>query len=127
MALRTTSAARRRLGGVLLAAFLGIALGLSPQAARPVAAAGTLRLQADSTYTLDPEAGRVHVEIKARATSLKPNSGGFIYFYRDVEFPLQPEASKVRASDGSGPISITTRKREFFIDAVVHLRSNLFY
>lgn len=117
----------RRAGGVLLAALLAIALGLSPAAAQPALAAGTLRLEADTTYTLDPDAGRVHVEIEVKATSLKPNSASFIYFYREIGFPLQPEASKIRASDGSGGITITTKKHESFIEAVVRLRSPIYY
>ena len=115
------------MGGILLATLLAIALGASPAAVRTAFAAGTLRLQADAIYTLDPEAGRVQVEIDVRATNLKPNTASFIYFYRETGFALQPEASSIRAADSRGPISITTRKRELYIEAVVRFRADLLY
>lgn len=127
MAHRGRQATRRRLGVVLLATFLAVVVGASPPAARTALAAGTLRLQADTSYTLDPEAGRVHVEIKARAQSLKQNTATFVYFYREVAFPLQPEASRIRASDSLGAISISTKQHEFYIESVVRFRAPLYY
>ena len=59
---------------VLVAAVLAIALGVAPSTARPVLAAEPLRTQADTVYTIDPAAGRVHVAIAITATNLKPNS-----------------------------------------------------
>ena len=112
---------------MLLATLLAIALGASPAAVRTAFAAGTLRVQADAVYTLDPEAGRVHVEIDVRATNLKPNTASLIYYYRETGFALQAEASSIRASDSRGSISITTRKRESFIEAVVRFRADLLY
>jgi hypothetical protein len=117
--------ARRRALGAVVALLLATTLGLSPQAARPALAAGALRVAAAALYTLDPDAGRVHVAIDVTATSLKPNSASFVYFYRTIGFPLQAEASGIRVSGGAS--SITTTRRTGYIEAVVHLRSNLYY
>jgi hypothetical protein len=114
-----------RLAGILVAAGLAVALGFAPQAARPVLAAGTLRVAADASYTLDPTAGRVHVEVDVTATSLKPNSGSFVYFYRSLGFPLQPEATGVRVSGGAS--SVTTTRHTTYVEAMVRLRANLYY
>jgi hypothetical protein len=116
---------RRRAGGVLLATLLAVALSASPPAAGTAFAGSPLRVQADTVYTLDPAAGRVHVEIDFRVTDLKPNSGQFIYFYRDLSFAIQHEATSVRASGSAS--SVSTRQRRYFIEATVHLRSNLYY
>jgi hypothetical protein len=78
-------------------------------------------------YVLDPDAGRVHVAIEFRATNLKPNSASFTYFYRDIAFAIQPDAKGIRAADADGAISVTTRKRELYVETEVHLRANLYY
>jgi len=117
---------RRRGGGVLLATLLAVALCASPPAARiALAATSPLRVQADTAYTLDPAAGRVHVEIDFKVTDLKPNSAQFVYFYRDLSFAIQHEATAVRTSGSAS--SVATRTRQSFIEATVHLRSNLYY
>ena len=118
---------RRRLAALAVAAPLAIAALLSPVAAAPALAAGDLRLAADATYTLDPEAGRTHVAIRFRATNLKPASATIVYFYRDLAFGIQTEARAIRASDAAGALSVTTRKREFFIEVEVRLRANLYF
>ncbi|HEY4190994.1 MAG TPA: hypothetical protein VGM28_11250, partial [Candidatus Limnocylindrales bacterium] len=69
---------RRRAGGVLLATVLAAALSAAPPVAQTALAASPLRIQADTVYTLDPAAGRVHVEIDFKVTDLKPNSAQFI-------------------------------------------------
>jgi hypothetical protein len=120
-----TLPSRRRALGAVAALVLAGALGLSPQATHTALAAGTLRVAAAALYELDPDAGRVHVEIDVTATSLKPNSGDFVYFYRTIGFPLQAEASGIRVSGGAS--SIATTKRDGFIEAVVRLRGNLYY
>ena len=112
---------------VLVAAVLAIALGVAPSTARPVLAAEPLSTQADTVYTIDPAAGRVHVAIAITATNLKPNSAAFIYFYRQLGFALQPEATGVKASDRSGAISVTTKGHDRYVEAQVRLRANLYY
>jgi len=116
---------RRRAAGIVLATVLAGALSAAPPVAQTAFAASPLRVQADTVYTLDPAAGRVHVRIDFKVTDLKPDSAQFIYFYHDLSFALQPEATSVKASGSASSVSTTRRKS--FIEAVVHLRSNLYY
>ncbi|HUQ44447.1 MAG TPA: hypothetical protein VM451_08605 [Candidatus Limnocylindria bacterium] len=114
-----------RLG--LVAALLAAGVALAPPSATPALAAGGLQIAADTVYTLDPEARRVHVAIDVRLTNTKPNSATFVYFYRHVRFPLQPDARAVRATDSAGTLSTTTKQHPRYVEAVVHLRANLYY
>jgi LPXTG-motif cell wall-anchored protein len=122
---RMAGARRLRIG--FLAALLAVGLAVAPPAATPALAAGPLRLAADTVYTLDPDAGKVHVSIAVRATNLKPSTATILYYYREVIFALQPEAKAIRATDGSASLGVSTRKRTGYIEATVRLRSNLYY
>ena len=125
---RPTRSAQRRLAGVTFAALLAVLIGATPQAARPaLAAADPLRTVADAVYTLDPDAGRVHVSITVKTTDLKPNSAQFIYYYRELGFGVQPEATSIKVTDRSGSLSTTIKKRKGFTEVDVHLRSLLYY
>jgi hypothetical protein len=96
---RAPRTARRRVAGLILAATLAALVGASPPAAHVAVAAATLRLTADATYTLDPEAGRVHVAIQATATSLKPNSSRLhLLLPRD----LLPDPARSELDSGRG-------------------------
>ena len=118
--------ARARIGGVAVAVLIALGLALAPATAWPALAAGSpLRVQAATVYTLDPNAGRVHVAIDFSITDLKPDTTQFIYYYRDLSFGIQPEASSVKVSGST--TSVSTSKQKFFIEATVHLRSNLYY
>jgi hypothetical protein len=119
--------ARRRLGGLLVALAVGAALAVSPVGARPAAAADPLRVAADTTYTLDPGAGRVHVVIRYRVTDLKPNSARFVYYYSGYHFPIQAGATAIRASDGGGALSTETHARVDYIDVTVEFRNVIYY
>lgn len=116
----------RRLGGIALAAVLAVGLGISPLATQPALAAGPLRTQADATYTLDPDAGRVRVAIDVTQTNLKPDTPSVTYYYVTFAFALQPEARSIRVAGGSA-YRISTTKRKGFIEAVVHVSRALFY
>jgi hypothetical protein len=118
---------RRRLGGLLAALVVGVTLAVSPVGARPAAAADPLRVSADTTYTLDAAAGRVHVVIRYRVTDLKPNSARFVYYYSGYHFPVQADATGVRASDGGGALSTETHARNGFVDVSVDFRSFIYY
>jgi hypothetical protein len=120
------SGTRRRIGGSLLATLFALALAVSPPAARTAVAAEPLRTEADATYTLDPDSGRVHVAIDVTETDLKPNSSTFVYYYVSFAFALQPEATSIRVSGGSA-YRITTRKRDGYIAATVHIGKALLY
>ena len=118
---------RRRLAGVAIATLLALVLGASPAAVRPALAIFPLVTSADATYTVDPDAGRVHVAIRVRATNLKPDSATTFFYYSDVTIPIQPEAQAIRASDANGALSITTDRHRFYTEAQVHLRRDLLY
>ena len=123
--------ARLRAGRLRLvvpaALLLGLGLAIAPASARPAAAADTLRVSADATYTLDPGAGRVHVAIQYQVTDLKPNSAQFIYFYTGYRFAIQPEAKAIRASDGGGALTTETTTKAHYIELTVDFRRNIYY
>jgi hypothetical protein len=118
---------RRTVRGALVAAFLALALSVSPPATRTAVAAGALRVDGAATYTLDPEAGRVHVAIDFDVTDLKPNTATTIYYYTGFTFGVQEDARSVRATDGQGPLSVTTRARRRFTEVVVNFRTFLYF
>lgn len=119
--------ARSHLASVVAATVLAVAALVAPAGVPPALAAGDLRIAADATYTLAPEDGRVRVAVSIRTTNLRPSTPTVAYFYRNLRFALQPGASAIGASDASGPLSITTDRHRFYTEAVVRLRSNLFY
>ncbi|HUG29646.1 MAG TPA: hypothetical protein VMQ65_03910 [Candidatus Limnocylindria bacterium] len=116
----------RRIAGVVFAVIVAVALGLSPLAAPPALAAEPLRTKADATYTLDPDAGRVYVEIDVTQTNLQPSTAAITYYYIAFGFALQPEARNIRVSGGSA-YRINATKRKGFIEAVVHVGRAVFY
>src|SRR5213594_2967262 len=117
----------RRLGSVAVALLLALGLAVAPASTRVALAADPLRVNADALYTLDPGAGRVHVVVDVEVVDLKPNSTQFIYYYSGYWLPIQREARSIRASDGTGALSVTTRARQNYIQATVNFRSKLYY
>jgi len=116
-----------RRNGLVLGLFLGVGLALTPATARPAAAADALRVSADATYTMDPNAGRVHVAIRYAVTDLKPNSSQFIYYYTGYRFAIQREAKSVRASDAGGALSTGTTGHAHYIEVDVRFRRNVYF
>ncbi len=119
--------ARSHVAAVAAALVLGLGLVIAPSGARPALAAEPLKVRADATYTLDPAAGRVHVVIDWQVTDLKPNSGGYIYYYTGYRFAVQPEARSVKATAGGAALAVSTKKHEFYIDTTVDFRGGLYY
>jgi hypothetical protein len=117
----------RRLGGLVLGTLLATLVAWSPLAISPVLAAGPLRVAADTTYTVDPGAGRVHVAIRYTFTNNKPNTSTIIYYYRELSVGVQPGASSIRAVDGSGGLATSTARHTNFTRVDVRLRANLYY
>jgi hypothetical protein len=118
----------RRAALLVTAVVAAIAVGLGPAGVQPVAAAADpLRIHVDATYQVDPAAAAVHVTMAVKATNQKPDTSQFVYYYRDLAFGIQPEASHVRASDSSGALSATTRTRSGYTEADVRLRANLYH
>ena len=117
----------RRSAAVLLASFLAVLVGWSPMAAPSALAAGPLDISAETRYTLDPAAGRVHVVVDYRVTNNKPNTPTIIYFYRELTFGIQPDARQVRATDSLGSLGVSTRSRDGYTQVDLRLRANLYY
>ncbi|MEO8272476.1 MAG: hypothetical protein ABI620_00240 [Chloroflexota bacterium] len=117
----------RRVAGVFVAVLAALVLAVAPPAARPAfAAIDPLRTEASATYTLDPDAGRVHVAIHVTETDLKPDTAQFVYSYHSFGFALQPEATAVRVSGGSA-YRITTHERDGYTEALVSISKALHY
>ncbi|HXG26339.1 MAG TPA: hypothetical protein VNL94_05750 [Candidatus Binatia bacterium] len=124
---RRTDPRSRRLGAVLLATLVATLLSWSAPGVPSALAAGPLQVRADTTYALDPEAGRVHVATEYSVTNNRPNSATAIFFYRELVFGIQPDVREVRATDRFGALAVTSGGREGFTRVEVRLRSNLFY
>jgi hypothetical protein len=122
-----SKAGGRRLGGVVLGMLLATLVAWSPVAVQPALAAGPLRIEADTTYTVDPGDATVHVAVAYRITNNKPNTPTIIYFYRTLNLGIQAEARSVRATDGSGGLSVATTRHRNYTEVDVRLRANLYY
>ena len=92
-----------RLGAALGATALAVSVGISPAAVRTAFAAGPLRVEADTRYELDPEAGRVHVAIDFKVTNLKPNTAPRSSTTTAYLFAIQPEAVRSAPPTRSAP------------------------
>lgn len=117
----------RRLGGVLVGLVLATLVAWSPLAVQPALAAGPLRIKADTTYTVDPEDGRVHVALKYTVTNNKPNTPTIIYYYRNLTLGIQAGAASIRATDGTGSIATSAIRHKNFTEVDVRLRANLYF
>jgi hypothetical protein len=120
------SAPTLRAAFALLAA-LGILL--APATAPRAFAAEELSLTVASTYTLDPADRTVHVVMDVTAKNQKPDrvSGGIVtsYFYNELSFGIQEEASAIRATSGGRRLTATTVARDRFQALTVRLPRNL--
>lgn len=92
------------------------------------------RIQARSSYTLDPPGGVVHVALDATITNQKPDQAvgnGIRQFYLPAfSVPVLSEAVGLQAvkSDGTVlPVSVEPSDSERFSFAVVDLRPDLYY
>ncbi len=119
---------RRFALATFVAVLAAASLSVSPFAARTSQAGepDTLDTEARASYTLDPEAGRVRVEIDVTETSLKRNTATIRYFYTQFGFAIQAEARNIRVT-GSPSYRITTRKRDGFIEATVSIGREISY
>jgi tetratricopeptide (TPR) repeat protein len=91
----------RVIAGVL---FLGAAVSLWQVGApaRVAAAQTDLRFTSSSTWTADPAAGRVHVQVAVTATSHTVDSGGRRYYYDQVQLTLPPFSAGFVATSPTG-------------------------
>jgi Flp pilus assembly protein TadD len=90
---------------VLAAAAILFAGASTLQAAAPgrVAAAQTdLSFISSTTWTADPAAARIHVQVSLTATSHTIDTGGRRYFYDEIQLVLPPSASASTAKSATG-------------------------
>ncbi len=121
------NASARRVGGVLVGTLLATLVAWSPLGVQPAQAAGPLRIAGDTTYTVDPESGRIHVALKYTVTNNKPNTSTIIYYYRTLNLGIQADARSIRATDSQGGIGVTTVDHKNFTEVRVRLRANLYF
>jgi len=123
---RARPAPAHRAAWALLAA---LGLLLAPATAPRALAAEELSLTVASTYTLDPADRAVHVVMDVTAKNLKPNrvSDGIItsYFYNQLSFGIQEEATAIRATAGGRRLTATAAARDRFQALTVRLPRNL--
>lgn len=113
---------------VIAALLLAIGLALSPAASSPAAAAtGKLLVGADATYTVAPADRAVHVSVAIRLQNDKPSTAVYYYFWREIPWTVQREATKIAARDGSGSLKVASTTKEHFKDVTITLRRDLLY
>jgi hypothetical protein len=99
----------RVLLAVLLSVFAAVWQGASP--VRAAAAPSGLTYVSTSTWTADPEAGRVHVVLNLRATSHTVDSTGRRYYYPGLQITVPAVAQDFEASSGEDPLKISVKSR----------------
>jgi hypothetical protein len=138
--------ARRSLAVVAAASALvmgmaGASRASAPAVVRPIpvvaaasAYADGFKIQAKTTYTLDPPGGAVHVAFDVTITNQKPDQivGSYIrqFYLPNFGVPVLVEAAALRAvkSDGTElPVSVEPSDSPRFSIAVVDMRPDLYY
>jgi hypothetical protein len=112
--IRFLRAAGALAGGAVLAASLTLA---GPTGIREVAAAsGQLETRASAIYSVRPSQHLVHVDVQATATNQKPDSATVRYFYLSAAFFIQPEATRIQATEtGRNLVTRVTSKSGYSI------------
>ena len=94
-------------------------------------AAGGLTFRADTTYTVDVDAGHIAVNNHLTLTNVTPNkrSGNRItqYYYDRISIPIPIEAEDIVATSGGRTLRIDLEEDDGFYIAEIRLRSRLFY
>lgn len=140
---RTMRRAGWTIAAVAAAASAVLLVGAGPSRASasvvaPSVAAGSyadgFRIQARSSYTLDPPGGVVHVALDATITNQKPDqvvANGIRRFYLPAfSVPVLSEAVGLHAVTGDGtvlPVSVEASASPRFSFAVVDLQPDLYY
>lgn len=119
-------ASGRRVGGLLLGTLLATLVAWSPPAAQTALAAGSLGVQARTTYTVDPGDAVVHVAIDYTVTNNKSNTATMLFYYRTLSLGVQPGASSVRAADAVGGLSTSATSHAGYTAVELRLRANLY-
>jgi hypothetical protein len=117
-------------GAVLPAAAPSLPLpsALVPRVAR---AADDLDIQTAAKYVVDPARHRVRVTIDVTAVNRKPNvaSGGTAtrYFFDGVNLGIQPEATKLRATQDGAALDVKAVNRPGFRLVTVAFHDNIYF
>ena len=118
----------RRRWAAVVALVLAVGLALAPPGAAPAAAAtGRLLVSSAATYTVDVDSGVVHVADVVTLRNDKPSDAGFDYYWRELSWYVQPEATRITVRDASGGLAVTPRARDGYIEAQFRLRRDLLF
>jgi hypothetical protein len=129
-AMRSSMAARVIAPGLapwLAGLALALAALLAPAAVPTAHAADQLLLEADATYTVQPAQHRVHVAVDVRATSNRPPTAQFTYYYASAVFGIQAEATGVHASRAGQALRTKLSTKAGFKVLEVFFGSPLYY
>ncbi len=96
---------RHRLAMSLAAALAVTLLAIQLPAPVAIEAANGLDLTATSTFTVNPEGGRLDITVQVQMRNTPPNSGGTQYYYNAAFIYLESGATNVRAIADSGSAS----------------------
>ncbi len=134
---------RRLLIAVTLAVTAAVGAAIVPPAAAPlipalsafdapaVLAADDIDIGTTARYVVVPDKAVVRVTVNVVATNQKPNqtTNGVVtrYFYDGVNLGIQPEATRVRATQGGHALQSSSVKRAGYRLVTVLFGSNLFF
>jgi hypothetical protein len=122
------ASAGRRAWAAGIAVVLAVGLSLSPPvAATATAATGRLLISSAATYSVDVDAGVVHVVDAVVLQNDKPSDAEFLYFWRELSWSVQPGATGIAVRDGDGSLAVTPRARDGYIEAAFRLRRDLLF
>jgi tetratricopeptide (TPR) repeat protein len=82
--------------------FAGVSALQAAAPDRAAAAQTDLSFISSTTWTPDPTAARIHVQVSLTATSHTVNTGGRRYFYDEIQLVLPPSASGSTATSETG-------------------------
>src|SRR3970282_3051298 len=100
----------RARGGWPAVCAAGLAVGLSlrpPFATTAAAATGRLLISSAATYSVDVDAGVVHVVDAVTLSNDKPSDADFFYFWRDLSWSVHPGATRIAVRDPDGSLAVT--------------------
>jgi hypothetical protein len=122
---RVVRAAAATAGASLLALSLTVA---APTGIRDVAAAaGQLETRATATYSVRPSQHLVHVDVQATATNAKRDTATIRYFYVSAGFFIQPEATRITATEAGRTLATRLVHRTGYSILEVRFGRNLFH
>jgi hypothetical protein len=117
-----------RVAVAAIALLVAVGLTLAPPVAGPaIAASGRLLVSSASVYTVDVAAQVVHVTDVVNLNNDKPSDASFDYFWREITWYVQPDATRILVRDSSGSLAVTPVARDGYIEAQFRLRRNLLF